>query len=70
VEYRTLSNAWLRSEKLTRWAYRNTIKGVKEVMSGNTLFDKYGDIQDIINTSNLKEARAIIKAENIEVCYG
>ena len=70
VEYRTLSNAWLRSEKLTRWAYRNTIAGVKSIMAGESLFDKYGDVQEIINTSNLKEARAIIKAENIEVCYG
>lgn len=70
VEYRTLSNAWLRSEQLTRWVYRNTIKGVMEVMKGNSLFAKYGDIQEIINTSNLKEARAIIKAEKIEVCHG
>jgi hypothetical protein len=70
VEYRTLSNAWLRSEALTRWVYRNTIAGVKAVMSGNLLFEKYGDIQEIINTSNVKKARAILTKEKIEVCYG
>jgi len=70
VEYRTLSNAWLKSETLMRWVYRNTIKGVEQVMNGVNLFDKYGDIQDIINTSDVKSARKILKAENIEVCYG
>lgn len=70
VEYRTLSNAWLKSEKLMRWVYRNTIKGVQEVRKGNDLVRKYGDIQDIINTSNLKKAQAIIKKEKIEVCLG
>lgn len=70
VEYRTLSNAWLKSEALMRWVFRNTIKGVTEVMNGNMLINKYGDIQDIINTSNVKKARAIIKAEGIEVCHG
>lgn len=69
VEYRTLSNAWLRSETLMRWVYRNTIKGVEELMQGNDLAAKYGDVQDIINESNLKEAMKIIKAENIEVCH-
>lgn len=70
VEYRTLSNAWLRSESLMRWAYRNTIAGVNEVMKGNFLFEKYGDIQDIINNSQVDRALEICKAENIEVCYG
>lgn len=70
VEYRTLSNAWLRSEKLMRWVYRSTIAGVQATMDGRLLFEKYGDIQAIINTSNIKEARKIIKAEKLEVCHG
>lgn len=69
VEYRTLSNAWLKSESLMRWVFRSAVKGVQEAMNGNLLYEKYGDIQDIINTSNLKEARKIIKAEQLEVCY-
>ena len=70
VEYRTLSNAWLRSEALMRWVYRATLAGVNATMEGNLLYEKYGDIQAIINNSDLKAARKIIKAEKLEVCYG
>lgn len=70
VEYRTLSNAWLKSENLMRWVYRNVQAGMGALTSGRILADKYGDIQEIINTSDKKEALKIIKAENIEVCYG
>lgn len=70
VEYRTLSNAWLRSEKLMRWVFRNAKKGMTELMNGNSLADKYGDVSEIINTSNQREAMKILKAEKIEVCYG
>jgi hypothetical protein len=69
VEYRTLSNAWLKSEALMRWVYRNTIEGMNRLMNGDALFNKYGDIQEIINSSDKKEAEKIIKAERIEVCY-
>lgn len=67
VEYRTLSNAWLKSAASIRWVYRNAVKGVNELISGNALMDKYGDIQEIINTSDKKAARAIIKAEKLEM---
>jgi hypothetical protein len=70
VEYRTLSNAWLKSEKLMRWAYRNTIAGVQRAISGDILADRYGDIQAIINESRVEEGLAICKTEGIEVCYG
>ena len=67
AEYRTLSNAWLNSEKLMRWVYRNTVKGMEALMEGRDLSDKYGDIQSIINTSNRKEALKILKAEKLEI---
>lgn len=70
TEYRTLSNAWLKSEALMRWVYRNTLAGMNELIKGNALATKYGDIQDLINSGNKKEAMKIIRAENIEVCYG
>jgi hypothetical protein len=70
VEYRTLSNAWLKSEALMRWVYRNTVKGMNDLINGKNLAEKYGDIQDIINNSDKKAAMEIVKAENIEVCYG
>ena len=70
VEYRTLSNAWLKSEKLMRWVFRNTQEGMRRLVNGDALFNKYGDIQAIINNSDKTEAMKIVKAEKIEVCNG
>lgn len=70
MEYRTLSNAWLKSEELIRWAYKNAVEGVRNMFSGNYLPEKYGDIQEIINTSNKKEAERICLLENIVICRG
>lgn len=70
AEYRTLSNAWLKSEKLMRWVFRNAQAGMHKLNSGVNLSQKYGDIQSIINTSDKKAAMKIIKAEKIEICYG
>lgn len=67
VEYRTLSNAWLKSESLMRWVYRATKAGVEKVMDGVMLEDEFGDIQDIINNSDAKKANAIIRKCGIEV---
>jgi hypothetical protein len=70
VEYRTLSNAWLNSRELMAWVFRSAQKGVQELIAGNSLYEKYGDIQAIINSSDVKEAKKIIKAEKLEICYG
>lgn len=70
VEYRTLSNKWLNSEQLMRWVFRSAQKGMKDLLEGKALYEKYGDIQAIINNSDVKAAKKIIKAENLEVCYG
>lgn len=70
VEYRTLSNAWLKSEKLMRWVYRNAITGMQRLERGDILAQKYGDIQEIINTSDKEAAMQILRKEKIEVCYG
>jgi hypothetical protein len=53
-----------------RWVYRNTMDGMARLVNGDRLAEKYGDIQEIINESNLKEARKILRKEGIEVCYG
>lgn len=68
VEYRTLSNAWLSSKERMAWVFRATQKAVQEAMNGNLLVEKFGDIQSIINTSDVKEAKKIIKAARLEVC--
>jgi hypothetical protein len=66
VEYRTLSNQWIATEGLIRWADRATRKAVADLESGVFLPDTYGDIQEIINTSNLKEAQKIIRKANLD----
>jgi Phage phiEco32-like COOH.NH2 ligase-type 2 len=66
MEYRTLSNAWLNSKKRMAWVYNNAIIGVNALLEeGKALYEKYGDIQDIINNSDKKAAKKIIKAEGI-----
>lgn len=68
VEYRTLSNAWLTSKERMAWVFRATQAAVKAAMAGNLLVDKYGDIQTIINESDVKAANKIIKSAGLEVC--
>lgn len=67
VEYRVLSNRWLSSRKLIDWVYNNTLLGVRSFFEGQQLEEKYGDIQQIINTSDVKAAMQIIQQENIPV---
>lgn len=43
VEYRVLSNAWLKDEKLMAWVYRNTIKGINSLMEGSRVYDLWGN---------------------------
>lgn len=67
TEYRTLSNAWLKSDSLMRWVYRNVVDGMQRFNAGDILAKKYGDIQHIINNSLIDDAMFIINKENIEV---
>lgn len=67
AEYRVLSNMWLNSEKLIKWVYNNTMLGMQRLINGEDLSAKFGDVQEIINSSNAKEANAIIKAAGIPV---
>lgn len=60
MEYRTLSNAWLNSDKLMSWVYRNVQIAMARLIDGDDLSKQYGDIQEIINTSNKKEAKKIM----------
>lgn len=67
VEYRVLSNSWLSSRDLMGWAFRAAKKAASDLVEGIRLEDRFGDIQAIINTSNVKEASCIIQAANLEV---
>lgn len=66
VEYRVLSNKWLANKSLIQWVFQNAVTGVKEFFEkDNQLCNKYGDIQEIINSSDVKAAMTIIRQENI-----
>ena len=66
LEYRVLSNKWLANKNLIEWVFKNSITGVKEFFEKeNYLFNKYGDIQQVINNSDVDSAMDIIQRENI-----
>lgn len=63
VEYRTLSNYWLKSEEFMRTVYHRVQKVVETVSRGQVLLDHEGDvIQKAINTSD-KELAALLMAQ-------
>jgi len=66
VEYRVLSNAWVKDEGLTRWVYEAVHEGLERLQAGDALFTRY-DIQEIINNSDVEAAKAIIAKENLSV---
>jgi hypothetical protein len=41
LEYRVLSNAWLRDLDIARWVYEQLVWACREFAKGNFLFDKY-----------------------------
>ena len=53
MEYRPLSNVWLRSSKLQTWVYNSAVKAVQDrVHNGFSAEEKFGDrCVDIINNS-------------------
>lgn len=66
MEYRTLSNQWLKDDNLKRWAYKASMDAMERIERGVSLFDKYGDeAQRIVNTSDKASASRIIKEEGL-----
>ncbi len=63
AEYRVLSNFWVDDVKLRSWVYRSTINAVNALTDGIRFWNLYGDIQDVINNSDEKEATRIIARE-------
>lgn len=65
VEYRTLSNFWLKSIELKKWAFRQSMKAVELVNSGliPEIIEKHGDdIQNAIDSNDSKAAEKVIVA--------
>lgn len=50
MEYRTLSNVWLKDEKLMGWVYRMANKAFTDLAEGKSMFNLYGNFaQGCIN---------------------
>jgi hypothetical protein len=68
VEYRVLSNAWLKDSKLMGWVYKNTILAVENLMGGNHVYKEMGEdiLSEITNDKpNLKMVKDWLVAHNI-----
>lgn len=59
-EYRTLSNAWLKSEHLMRFVYKNAILGMERMFKGDYMADTGYDVQEIINNSDKEAAEFLM----------
>jgi hypothetical protein len=67
VEYRVLSNFWLKSNELINWAYDNTLEAINFI-NNNTEINTYSkDIQKVINTNDKSSAVDILKYYNIHL---
>lgn len=67
-EYRTLSNFWLQSEELTKWAFNQVLEMIE--FANNNLdfsFEDKEDIQNCINNSDTILAEQIIKKYGIKL---
>lgn len=67
VEYRVLSNKWLDNEELMAWVFRASTQAVEDYRKGKRLADKYGNIEDVINSSDVTTAKQILEAEGLEI---
>lgn len=67
VEYRTISNYYASSEKLTKWAFSNTKEAINWLNKGNAVDKELGAyVAETINTNNKKNAEYLIDALNIK----
>ncbi|MDB4302054.1 hypothetical protein N9924_00655 [bacterium] len=56
VEYRVLSNAWLRSPEMMNWVYDRVDQAIKAMMKGKYAFTRFGDrAQEMIDSGNSRD---------------
>lgn len=62
VEYRSLSNAWLKSPELMRWVFNAAHTAAMKLYEGTSLAEQYGDIARLaIDTNDRVLAKATIE---------
>lgn len=70
VEYRTISNYYLASKKLTDWIFTNTLKAIDFVKRGGCNMFTWTDKEEIVNTINYNDklkAKELIEKYNIKL---
>lgn len=70
AEYRVLSNAWLASDDLKRWVYRNTQEAMKQIDAGNFAFRRVSPaiMKNMMDPDpDLKRVRQVLDKLNIEI---
>ncbi len=65
VEYRVLSNFWLKSPDMIKWAYKQTAQVIREFLSG-TSGDQH-QLERIINNSDKKAAQNLVTEMGIRL---
>ena len=69
IEYRTLSNFWIKTDESLKWAWNTTMKAIDLVNSGKIEeIKKHGDrIVEAINTNNKELAQELLNKIEIIV---
>lgn len=65
VEYRTLSNFWIFSESLRKWAFQNSSAAVDALINNNDVDSLDKAIEEAINNNNVSVAHQLIGQFNI-----
>lgn len=68
VEYRTLSNAWLKSHETIRWVYKSTVGALQSLLNGRRFWEELpeGHVQNLINSAGNAKERQIEAAGLLE----
>jgi hypothetical protein len=70
VEYRVPSNAWLRSEKLMKFVFDNSVKATRDLFDGKSAESMYQNhAQDIINC-NVIDWHTTVHGKNLSQAVG
>ena len=67
MEYRPLSNAWLKDDALVRYVYRQGVAAIEALMKGERFDGVYKSVASIINKSRINDAVYLMKSDGLSV---
>ena len=65
VEYRSLSNFWVHDTALMAWVFQQSELAVSQLANYEDIIAQAGDVQSIINNSDINAAQALVAKLNI-----